>query len=64
MNCSKKKCSLCKKKFTIFITCNYCNKNYCIKHNMPELHNCINITNIDKNNLKLEKITSIKVEKI
>ena len=33
------RCFFCKKKFVLLLNC-HCNHNYCIKHRMPEDHNC------------------------
>jgi len=32
-------CFLCKKRNIILITCK-CNQSFCIKHNLPEVHEC------------------------
>lgn len=68
----KSKCSICKVKINavdaIISTCK-CEKNYCLKHRMPESHNCDKIEEIreiQKKNLKtnLIKVESCKVSLI
>lgn len=57
-----KKCNLCKKKSIINITCNKCDKTFCIKHMCPENHNCCHV---HKNDLQMpEKIIASKIEVI
>ena len=44
----------CKKKVhLISFTCDYCNKKYCIKHRLPEVHNCQGKKEVD-----IEKISN------
>ena len=36
------KCSMCKKK-NFLITCNKCDRKYCINHRLPEVHSCVSV---------------------
>ena len=37
------KCKICKKKAVLIAgDCNYCGNGYCMKHRLPEVHNCEN----------------------
>lgn len=36
----KQKCSLCKKRIVIAITCAKCNETFCIKHREYQTHSC------------------------
>lgn len=60
------KCCICSKKKVIIMKCSYCDKYYCIKHRMPEIHNCKNNINdiSSKNTLNKEVIICEKVNKI
>ena len=53
------KCEHCKKKCVVLVTCK-CEKNYCLKHRLPETHLCTYI--FDK--VELEKIPEKKLETI
>lgn len=56
------KCSICKKKCVINITCKKCDKIFCIKHCCPENHMC---EYNHKKDFKLaEKIIPSKIEVI
>jgi len=44
---------LCNKKIETFCFCRYCQQNYCIKHRLPEVHNCRNINDIKNEKLKI-----------
>ena len=56
------KCSMCKKKSVINITCNKCDNIFCIKHRCPENHNCCHD---HKTDLQMsEKIIPSKIEVI
>lgn len=56
------KCSMCKKKSVINITCNKCDKIFCIKHRCPENHSCSHDHKTDL--LMSEKIVPSKIEVI
>lgn len=39
----KMQCLICNKKLSIIeqqITCSYCSRNYCMRHRLPDIHNC------------------------
>ena len=43
MECDKKMCKYCKKNITsINFKCLYCEKIFCVKHRLPEDHECSN----------------------
>lgn len=62
------KCKCCNKKLKlIFFKCK-CNNYYCIKHQLPHVHNCsfnnkeVIKKNITKNNPKIKKSTFEKID--
>lgn len=69
---SRPKCGICKVKINavdIIISSCKCNGKYCVKHRMPELHNCEKITEIAKEQKKdlenkLVKVTGCKLSTI
>ena len=63
---NKIKCEFCLKKQIIWIQCSYCNKFYCMKHRIPELHNCENNSQdiSNKDSLNKQAIICEKVIKI
>ena len=46
----KKICNFeeCKSKQSLIGNCKWCNKNYCLKHRLPESHLCIGLDKLDK----------------
>jgi predicted nucleic acid binding AN1-type Zn finger protein len=63
------RCVLCNYKSTVIIYCKFCENNFCLKHRLPEVHNCKNIhilckKEYDKNSEKLlsEGIRSKRIE--
>ena len=59
----KQRCNHCGKKELIIFNCSCCTKSFCIKHKMPEFHDCkSDYTN--KENLRLDRLTTYKVDKI
>ena len=60
----------CKLKNQLIIGyCNYCNKDFCVKHRYPELHNCINLDQVHSRTklaetLMKSKIVSSKIKNI
>lgn len=62
----KNKCMYCNKKQVILLKCDCCNKQYCMTHRMPELHEC-SADFHNKDQLKKDlgpQIIPIKVDKI
>lgn len=55
-----KKCRICNKRFLITFKCEKCNKNVCIAHMSPELHDCNH--DYKKDYKELVKIETNKVE--
>lgn len=55
---AKEKCIICNKKVLMYFTCR-CNNHYCIKHKLPENHNC----NYDykKDKIIMESIENKKI---
>lgn len=58
----------CKKKKALIGYCNYCEKNYCLLHRLPEGHNCKKQDKCNDNAKKLlvnklynEKIKPVKI---
>ena len=64
MPIQKKKCKHCAKKELFLFECSHCHKCFCMKHKMPEYHDCIVNFNEKKDNLCMEKLTPCKVAKI
>ncbi len=56
------KCSHCRKKSHIIMTCSECGKDVCIMHSSPESHKCSKKQNDDK--VDLVKCVPKKVDKI
>lgn len=62
---TKKKCIICNKKQLIINKCK-CGGLFCLKHRLPELHNCVfDFKNDDSNKLELgESCEFKKIDKI
>lgn len=61
----KEHCEICSNKVALIGFCKYCNKNYCLKHRLPEIHNCININVLIKKEFdnNSEKLLKDKIKK-
>ena len=56
------KCSHCKKKSHIIVTCSQCGKDFCIVHRSPESHKCSPAEHIE--HINLVKCVPKKLDKI
>lgn len=61
----------CCKKISIIGNCIYCEKDYCLEHRLPEMHNCVNMDKLKedskyllKEKLIKEMITDVKINKV
>ena len=58
------KCYICNKNLSLFFFNCKCEKNFCLKHQLPELHNCsFNFKELGKDKLKLDN-PLINAEKV
>ena len=49
------RCTFCKRKTSVLLTCKYCTKDFCVKCRLQQVHNCPNISvciDSEKNALK------------
>lgn len=59
------RCSVCNKKSLMMFDCK-CNKKFCNKHRLPEVHNCDYDFKLDKDKMKINnpKIINNKFDKV
>ncbi len=63
MPSKKQKCFHCMKKELICFVCASCDHTFCMRHKMPEDHQC-NANYQNKDSLQMEALQPIKVDKI